>query len=477
MRKTKIVCTIGPASESVEVLKSMMKAGMNVARINFSHGGIEEQETKIANVKKAREELNIPVALMLDTKGPEIRTGKLESAPVELIKGSTFILTNEEMLGDKTRVTITYKELCKEVTKGNTILLDDGKIELQVEKVEGEDIYCKVIHGDYLGNRKGVNVPNVKVNIPNLTEKDVNDITAGIEHGFDYIAASFIRRVEDVLAIRQLLKEHGGEDIRIISKIENREGIDNFDEILKISDGIMVARGDLSVEVPMEEVPILQKQFIKKCYKVGKPVITATQMLETMITNTRPTRAEVSDVANSVFDLTGAIMLSAETAMGNNPVECVQTMDRIASAVEKSIHYWNRFKDRDYETVNKDYEFNMNRSICNTAMNMEAKAIFAYTCTGDTPRYLSGFSPECPIYAVTSVPKTYNQLSLSWGVYPMLISQKDSIDEMIKTSIDNKKTEGDIAKGDYVVIAGGGNVLACNETRPTNRMIGGVIKI
>ena len=475
MRKTKIVCTIGPASESVTVLKELMKAGMNVARINFSHGGIEEQLDKINNVKQAREELGKPIALMLDTKGPEIRTGKLDSAPVELRTGGKFVLTTKDIVGSRTRVSITYKKLYKEVKVKNTILLDDGKIELKVEKIENEEIHCKVVHGGYLGNRKGVNVPNVKVNIPNLTEKDIEDIKAGAQHGFDYIAASFIRKAEDVQDIRALLKENGGEKIKIISKIENREGIDNFDSILRASDGIMIARGDLSVEVPMEEVPILQKQFIKKCYMAGKPVITATQMLESMIVNTRPTRAEVSDVANSVFDLTGAIMLSAETALGDNPLECVQTMDTIATTVENSIHYWSRFNDREYS--NCSYEVNMNRSICTTAMNMDAKAIFAYTHTGDTPRVIAGFSPNCPIYAVTANPKTFNQLSLVWGIDVMLVDKEKSIDEMIKISIDSKKDEGTITKGDYVVIAGGGNVFEGDENKPTSRMIGGVIKI
>ena len=479
MKKTKIVCTIGPASENVETLKEMILAGMNVARINFSHGGIEEQQTKIDNVKKAREELQVPVALMLDTKGPEIRTGKLQSSPVILNEGESIILTNQDIIGNEKKVSISYKQLYKEVKIGSRILIDDGSIEIEVEKIEGVGIFCKSLHGGELGNRKSINLPGISINLPTLTEKDINDITAGIREGFDYIAASFVRRADDVNEIRKLLKENGGEHIKIISKIENREGIDNFDEILNVSDGIMVARGDLSVEVPMEEVPILQKQFIKKCYYAGKPVITATQMLESMIENPRPTRAEVSDVANSVFDVTGAIMLSAETAMGKYPVECVKTMNKIATTIEKSIKYWKRFRNRIYEVEScRNYEFNINHSICATAMDMDAKAIFAYTEKGDTPRILSGFSPACTIYAVTYNEITYRQLALSWGVCPMLLEKEEVIGSMLQTGIDKKKNEGELQAGDTIVIAGGGTVISnAEETSPINRMIGGVIKI
>ncbi len=477
MRRTKIVCTIGPASEDVEILKQLMKEGMNVARINFSHGGMEEQIEKVNNVKKAREELGISVALMLDTKGPEIRTGKLISNPVILQEGEQIVLTSEEIIGDAHRVSVSYKELCEEIHVGDKILIDDGLIECVVMKKDSKDITCKIINGGALGNRKSINLPGLKTNLPSLTEKDIKDITDGIKEGFDYIAASFVRRKEDVFAIRNLLKEHNGEHIKIISKIENREGIDNFDEILEASDGIMVARGDLSVEIPMEEVPIYQKEFIKKCYQAGKIVITATQMLESMIHNPRPTRAEVSDVANAIFDLTGAIMLSGESAMGKYPVECVRTMNKIAITVENSINYWKRFKNRSYSELRQEnYEFKIDHAICTTAMAMDAKCIFAYTYAGDTPRILASFSPLCPIYAVTKNEITYKQLSLSWGVFPILLKDKQSINDMLQEGIDLVKKEGKIHAGDVVVIAGGASVID-GSNKDINRTLGGVLKI
>lgn len=476
MRKTKIVCTIGPASETTETLKELIKAGMNVARINFSHGGFEEQAEKVENVKAAREELGVPVALMLDTKGPEIRTGKLQDGKVMLEEGSQISLVTEEILGDSTKVTVSYKDLYKEVSVGTVILIDDGSIETKVSKIDGTSIICDVTHGGMLGSRKSINVPGLSLNLPSLTEKDIKDIKDGIKAGFDFIAASFVRRAQDVYDIRNLLKENGGENIRIISKIENREGIDNFDEILEASDGIMVARGDLSVEIPMEEVPILQKQFIKKCYNAGKPVITATQMLESMMNNPRPTRAEVSDVANAIFDVTGAIMLSGETAMGAHPIECVKTMDKIATTIENSIKYWKRFRARECKFCNCNYEFKINHSICTTAMNMEADAIFAYTETGDTPRMLSSFSPCCPIYAVTQDETTYRQLSLSWGVYPMLIKEEGSINALLSKGMKQIREKGELKEGDTVVIAGGASVVPSSE-ETINRIIGGVLKI
>lgn len=477
MRKTKIVCTIGPATESVETLKELIKAGMNVARVNFSHGGYEEQEEKVENLKKARKELNAPVALMLDTKGPEIRTGRLAENAVILENGEKIVLTTEEVLGDKTRITVSYKELCKEVKKGTIILIDDGSIETIVEEVKGTDIVCKITHGGKLGSRKSVNVPGLKLNLPSLTEKDIKDIKDGINAGFDYIAASFVRREQDVFDIRKLLDDNGGKDIKIISKIENREGIDNFDEILSASDGIMVARGDLSVEIPMEEVPILQKKFIKKCYNAGKPVITATQMLETMMNNPRPTRAEVSDVANAIFDMSSAIMLSGETAMGKFPIECVKTMDRIATTIESSIKYWKRFRNRECYFKNTNYEFNINHSICSTAMNMEAKAIFAYTETGDTPRMVSSFTPNCPIYVITENERTCRQLALTWGVYPRLAKIQSSINQVLTEEIKAVKKEGKLKDGDTIVIAGGARVAPNSEEDTINRIIGGVLKI
>ena len=310
MRKTKIVCTLGPATDDPEVLKELMHAGMNVARINFSHGNYQDQEERINVFKWIRGELGLPIPLLLDTQGPEIRIGKFIKEKVFLENGNTFTLLNEDVLGDETRVSITYKELYNDVEIGNTILINDGTIELRVKEVVEKDIVCEIIQGGYLTNRKSINVPDLVLNLPSITEKDIADIKYGITSGFDYIAASFVRKPEDVLAIKQVLKENGGEDIKVISKIENREGINNFDAILDVSDGIMVARGDLGVEIPMEEVPIYQKQFIKKCYTQGKPVITATQMLESMTSNPKPTRAEVSDIANAIYDGSSAIMLS-----------------------------------------------------------------------------------------------------------------------------------------------------------------------
>lgn len=310
MRKTKIVCTLGPATDNPEVLKELMKAGMNVGRINFSHGNYQDQEERINVFKWIRGELGLPIPLLLDTQGPEIRIAKFKEPKVELKNGETFTLLNDDVLGDNTKVSISYKELYKDVSIGDTILVNDGTIELKAKKIENKDIVCEIVHGGYLTNRKSINVPNLSLNLPGVTQKDIEDIKYGIKVGFDYIAASFVRKPQDILDIRKVLKDNNGEHIKIIAKIENREGIDNFDRILDVADGIMVARGDLGVEIPMEEVPILQKQFIKKTYKQGKPVITATQMLESMITNPRPTRAEVSDIANAIYDGTGAIMLS-----------------------------------------------------------------------------------------------------------------------------------------------------------------------
>ena len=476
MRKTKIVCTIGPAVDDENVMRELMLAGMNVARINFSHGNYQDQEERINVVKKVRAELNLPVALLLDTKGPEIRIGTFAEKMVTLEKGQHFTLVNDDIEGDFEKVSVTYKELYQDVKIGQRILINDGTIEIEVEEIREKDIYCKIINGGILTNRKSVNVPDLVLNLPSVTEKDIEDLKFGVSADFDYIAASFVRKAEDVFAVRQILNENGGGHIKIISKIENREGINNFDSILEVSDGIMVARGDLGVEIPMEEVPILQKQFIKKTYRAGKPVITATQMLESMIKNPRPTRAEVSDVANAIFDGSGAIMLSGETAMGDYPVECVKAMNRIAIASENSIKYWKRFSFRPYNMEDMSSEFKINHAICATAMNMEASAIFAYTEIGDTPRILSSFGPSAPIYAITENYRTYRQLALSWNVYPMLLEHKDTINNLIQAGIQVAKNNGNIKEGDTVVIAGGSPIVSENNIE-INRTIGGVIKI
>ena len=375
MRKTKIVCTIGPASESEIMLKKLMLAGMNTARINFSHGGFKEQEEKINRIKKVREELNLPVSLLLDTKGPEVRIGKFEDGEIFLKEGDNFCLTTEKILGNQYEFSVSYQDLPQEVGHGDKMLIDDGLIEVEVITVNANKIYCRVITGGKLTNRKSINIPGKKLHFPSMTEKDKQDIISGIEAGFDYIAASFVRSAKDVLEIRQLLEEHGGEKVKIISKIENQEGVDNFDEILNVSDGIMIARGDLSVEIPMARVPVIQKDFIRKTYLQGKIVITATQMLESMINNPRPTRAEVSDISNAIYDATSAIMLSGESATGKYPVECVELMNEIAHETEGSINYWKRFLGREYDLQNKGYRFNIYNGICTSAMNLKAKAI------------------------------------------------------------------------------------------------------
>ncbi|MGN1269304.1 MAG: pyruvate kinase [Clostridia bacterium] len=339
MKKTKIICTLGPAVDNPETLENLILAGMDVARINFSHGNYHEQQDRIENLKKVRERVGKPVALMLDTKGPEIRIGKFEKGEIWLEKGDTFTLKEEEVLGNKEQVSITYKNLHNEVNIGTTILINDGLIKIEIIEINGTDIVCKVIDGGKLTNTKSINIPGMEINLPSPTEKDIEDIKFGIRAGFNYIAASFVRTQQDVLNIRKILKENNGENIKIISKIENRQGINNFDAILDVSDGIMVARGDLGVEIPMEEVPIRQKEFIRKCNRAGKPVIIATQMLESMTHSPRPTRAEVSDVANAVYDMANYVMLSGETAMGEYPIECVKTMSRICEAIEKTDGY------------------------------------------------------------------------------------------------------------------------------------------
>ena len=476
-RKTKIICTLGPAVDAQEMMEGLIKAGMNVARFNFSHGDYEEQGSRIETFKKAREKVGLPVAMLLDTKGPEIRIGKFATGEAFLKEGDTFTLLNEDIDdGDNTRVSVTYKNLYNEVNIGTRILINDGLIEVIVEKIDGKDVVCRVQNGGRLSNRKSINIPNSKIKLPSMTEKDKSDILFGIKNGFDYIAASFIRKAEDVKNIKKVLKDNGGEYIKVISKIENREGIENFDEILEASDGIMIARGDLGVEIPMEEVPIRQKEFIKKCGRAGKIVVTATQMLESMVSNPRPTRAEVSDVANAIYDQTSAIMLSAESAAGKYPIECVKTMDKIARSIESSIKYWKRFKRREFPMVDKDYEFNLNYSTCMTAMNLDTKAIFAYTNTGRTAMNLAGFMPKCPIYAITPNEEVSKQLALVCNVHPILVKKQDSIDDMIQAGVEKAKEVGILEKGELIAIAGGASILAGQHSE-MNKTIGGVLRV
>ena len=478
MKRTKIVCTIGPATMDKEILKKMMLAGMNVGRFNFSHGSFEDQEKFFTPFVEAREELGLPVATLLDTQGPEIRTGKLVENPVVLNAEDEFTLVNDEIVGDASKVTVTYKELYKDVQPGTTILIDDGKIELEVIRIENKDVVCKIMNGGELGNRKSINIPGTHINLPALKEKDIQDLISGCKHDFDYIAASFIRCKEDVLAIRKVLDENGGKNIKIISKIESTEGIENFDSILEVTDGIMVARGDMGVEIPMEQVPVVQKEMIKKCNKAGKIVITATQMLESMTNNPRPTRAEVSDVANAVFDITGAIMLSGESAMGKYPVVCVETMAKIAKAAEGDINYEKRLGLRETDAEYDKYEFYLERAIYTTAKKLDAKGIFAYTECGDTPKTLAGFMPSCPIFAVTRSLKTYRQLAIVNNVIPVLVdNQEISIKDVIAKGIEIAKQNNYIKDGDVVAIAGGEKILEGYADSDMNRTLGGIVRV
>ena len=478
LRRTNIVGTIGPASESEEMLTKLMNAGLNVTRINFSHGGYEENATKIDTIKKVRKALNRPVALLLDTKGPEIRTGKLESGDEKVVieEGQTFTFLYDDVIGNNTKTAIGYKNLYQDVIPGAKILVDDGAIEFEVVEIKGKDIVCKALNTGRLGSRKTVNVPGLKLNLPALSEKDIADITNGIKAGFDFIAASFVRRADDVNQIRKLLNDNGGERVGIISKIESQEGIDNFEEILELSDGIMVARGDMGVEIPMEQVPVVQKHMIKRCNAVGKPVITATQMLETMISSPRPTRAEVSDVANAVYDRTSCIMLSGECAMGKYPVECVETMVRISNSIEGSVNYWKRFtKKGSYPEKSEDLEKNIAYTSCAMAEHIEADAIVAYTHTGNSIRKLAGMGPSCPIIAITDDEKTFNQLSVVWNVLPVLVENAGTPDAAIEKGIETLKADGTLEEGDVVVLSGGAQTFV-NQKCP-KKVIGGLLKI
>ena len=476
LRKTKIVGTIGPASQSEEMLTKLMNAGLNVTRINFSHGGYEENGEKIETIKKVRSALNRPVALLLDTKGPEIRTGVLETGneKVTIEEGQEFTFVNDDIIGNNTKTSISYKELYKDVKVGGTLLVDDGALEFEITEIKGKDIVCKALNTGRLGSRKTMNVPGVKVDLPALTQKDIDDITEGIKRGFDYIAASFVRKASDVIALRNLLDSNGGERVKIISKIENQEGIDNFEEILELSDGIMVARGDMGVEIPMEQVPIVQKRFIKRCNQVGKPVITATQMLESMTSNPRPTRAEVSDVANAVYDTTGAIMLSGECAMGKYPVECVQAMSKISKAIEADTNYWKRFNKNATSADFNDIESHVAYTTCVTAQNMKAAGIVAYTHKGDSVRKLAGFGAGCPIFAITDDEKTFNQLSVSFNVVPVLVMGEKTIEDTICKGIEKIKADELVEAGDVLVISGGSKILT---NASENQVFGGMVRI
>lgn len=454
MRKTKIVCTIGPSSESLPALKQLISAGMNVARLNFSHGDFEEHGNRIKNIRQACLELNKTVAILLDTKGPEIRTGKLKDDSYELMQDESITLTTEEIIGDNKRISVTYKDLPRDVHVGSTILIDDGLIGLTVVDVRGSEIECRIVNGGTIKSKKGVNVPGVRISLPGITEKDANDIIFGIQQGVDFIAASFVRKASDVLEIRQLLEEHNANHIQIISKIENQEGVQNLDEILEVSDGLMVARGDLGVEIPAEEVPLVQKRMIKKCNFVGKPVITATQMLDSMQRNPRPTRAEASDVANAIFDGTDAIMLSGETAAGKYPVESVQTMSRIAERAESALEYREIFIRQSTAQQTTITEA-ISQSVASSALDLDAKAIITPTESGYTARMVSKYRPKSPIIAVTPNEQVMRRLSLIWGVLPTHGEEARNTDEMFQLAVDNAMKAGHIRLGDLVIITAG----------------------
>lgn len=453
MKRTKIVCTIGPASESVDMLCALLRAGMNVARLNFSHGSHEEHAQRIQNIRLASRQCDIPVAIMLDTKGPEIRTGNFKDGRVTLTAGQKVTVTTEMIEGDAKRFAVNYSQLAQEVHPGDTILLDDGLIALTVEAIEGTEIYCQVQNTGEVSNHKGVNIPNVAIGLPAVTDKDHADILFGIEQGVDFIAASFIRSAGDVLEIRRILEEHQA-NIHIISKIENQQGVDHLEEILAISDGLMVARGDLGVEIPAEQVPLVQKQMIARCNLVGKPVITATQMLDSMMRNPRPTRAEASDVANAIFDGTDAIMLSGETAAGKYPLESVQTMANIAAMTETALDYAHLLNEKGLQAGHSTTAA-IGYATCTTARNLEAAAIITATESGSTARMVSKFRPETPIIAITHNEETQRKLLLNWGVMPLLGHKANNTDELIDQSIQIALQKGHIKRGDLVVLTAG----------------------
>lgn len=452
MRKTKIVCTIGPASEDPEIIKAMVLAGMNVARLNFSHGSHEEHGQRIGAIRRAAKEAGRPVAILLDTKGPEIRLGTFAEGSIQLEAGQTFTLTTREVVGNNELVSVSHTGLTKDVCPGRSILLDDGLIELIIEEVRDTDVVCRVVNSGQVGNRKGVNLPGANVSLPAMSEKDREDIIFGIREEVDFIAASFIRSPSDVLAIRRLLEEHNS-GIEIIAKIENQQGLDNLDSILRVVDGLMVARGDLGVEIPPEEVPLAQKLMIAQCNKLGKPVITATQMLDSMMRNPRPTRAEASDVANAIFDGTDAIMLSGETASGNYPVESVKTMARLAERTELAVD-WDLVLARQ-QKASLSVTDAISSACRQTAVRLQAAAILTSTQSGHTARMVSKYRPGMPIVAVTPNPAVLRKLLLTWGVEPILGRETDDTDEIIYEAITAALEAGLIANGDLVVITAG----------------------
>ena len=455
MRKTKIVCTLGPATDNGDILRQLMLGGMNVCRFNFSHGDHPSHKKRLDAVLALREELNLPIATLLDTKGPEIRTGTFDPPKVELVQGQKFTLTTKEIVGSSSISSISFAGLPKDVKQGQRILIDDGLIELTVDSVTDTEIFCTVVNGGTVSNNKGINVPGVRLSMPYLSERDISDIMFGVQCDYDFIAASFVRTAADVMQIRALLDKLHCNTIKIISKIENAEGVDNIDDILRVSDGIMIARGDLGVEIPLQEIPIIQKKLIDKAYKAGKMVITATQMLDSMMKNPRPTRAESTDVANAIYDGTSAIMLSGETAAGKYPVEALLTMAKIAERTESDINYAGGFKDSVSKTGNDDVTGAISHATVTTAIDLNAKAIITVTKGGGTARQISKHRPPCPIIGCSPDKKVVRQLNLSWGVSPLLIPEKYSTDELFECSTKAAEEAGLIQSGDLTVITAG----------------------
>ena len=452
MRKTKIICTLGPAVDSDERITQIINAGMDCARLNFSHGTHEEQEVRLNRVRRIAGELNRHIPILLDTKGPEIRLKDFEGGSVIVEKGSLFTFdTDKETPGTKERIGLTYDKLAKNVEVGTRILVDDGKIDLKVTAIKGSKVICKVITGGKLSNHKSINIPNVEIPMPYLNDVDKSDLLFGIEHNVEYIAASFVRCADDLKKLRKFLKDNGGQDIKVISKIENGQGINNFDEILELSDGIMVARGDMGVEINFEKIPAIQKMMIEKCNREGKIVVTATQMLESMTENPRPTRAEVSDVANAIYDGTTVIMLSGESAAGRHPVEAVRTMANIAVNAENTINYNEKYVDS-----SADMEPNLKNAICASAYNaakyLDAKAIVVLTRSGATANILSRFHPECPVIAATISERGRNQLNLVWGITPVAAENLDSADKFVQYAVSKAVESRLVKRGDNIVV-------------------------
>ena len=454
MRKTKIVCTLGPASESEEIIEKLILTGMDAARFNFSHGTHESHLALLTRVKNVRDRLGRPLATILDTKGPEIRIRSFANGKIELAEGDTFTLTTREVEGDNTIVSVTYSNLHNEVSVGTHLLIDDGLVDIEVTEIKGQDIICNVVTGGPLSNNKSINIPNTHISLPALTEKDKGDLKFAVENDFDFVAASFVRQASDVEEIRAVLDSHGGQHIGIIAKIENQEGVDNLEEILRVADGLMVARGDLGVEIPAQDVPVIQKRMIKAAIAQGKHVITATQMLDSMIRNPRPTRAEVSDVANAVFDGTGCVMLSGETASGKHPVEALQTMVDIVTTAENSTNYWKRFRNATVDHTSSITDA-ISHTACLTAMDLKAAAILTATESGHTARMTTRYRPGCAVAALTTSERVRRQLAITWGVAPYLSGTVDSTDRLFSLCVESAKKEGIVKEGDTVVITAG----------------------